>query len=221
VTAIRVSALIPAAGSGERLGLGPKALLDLGGRTLVERAVEALAFCADEVIVALPLDRLDARLPQGTRVIAGGSTRQDTVEALVRTARGEIVIVHDAARPFLPRRVASEVLEAATATGAATAALSSPDTLVREEATRWGGLIDRAHVRAVQTPQAFRRELLVRAHDAARQDGSAATDDAGLVARLGLPVALVEGDPRLFKLTRRGDWELAVAFAAAWDEGER
>lgn len=211
----RVSALVPAAGCGERLGRGPKALLELAGATLLERAVRSLAGVADEVVVALPPDRLDAPLPPGVRAVAGGPTRQATVARLLDASTGEIVLVHDAARPFLPARVARAVLDAARATGAATAALRVADTLVLDDGGRHGERVARERVRAVQTPQGFRRELLLEGH--ARAGGTAATDDASLVARLGHPVALVEGDARLFKLTTPEDWALAEAFAPAWD----
>ncbi|HWG85419.1 MAG TPA: 2-C-methyl-D-erythritol 4-phosphate cytidylyltransferase [Deinococcales bacterium] len=213
----RVSALIPAAGAGERLGMGPKALLDLGGRTLLRRAIDALMPLADEVIVALPAERLDLPLPPGVRAVGGGATRQETVRRLLDAASGDLVVIHDAARPFLSGSVARAVLDAARAGGASTAALPVPDTLVLDEGGAWAGLLDRSHARAVQTPQAFRRALLLEAHEAAQREGVTATDDAGLVARLGHPVALVDGDPRLLKLTRPGDWALAVAFAPAWD----
>jgi 2-C-methyl-D-erythritol 4-phosphate cytidylyltransferase len=179
--------------------------------------VRALGVVADEVLVALPPERLDFALPPGARAVPGGATRQQTVARLLEAATGEVVLVHDAARPFLSAGLARAVLDAAVRTGAATAALPAADTLVLDDAGRWGGLLDRAAVRAVQTPQGFRREVLLEAHRRAREDGVDATDDAGLVARLGLGVALVPGDPRLFKLTRPGDWALAVAFAPAWD----
>ena len=95
------------------------------------------------------------------------------------------------------------------------------DTLVREGAAgEWGELTARAGLWAVQTPQGFSRALLQEAHHQARADGFAATDDAGLVARLGRRVELVAGDARLFKVTTPGDLALAQALAAVWDRGE-
>ena len=98
------------------------------------------------------------------------------------------------------------------------AALPVADTLVREDADRrWGQLKPREGLWAVQTPQGFRREVLLSAHLEAERDGVQATDDAGLVARLGLPVALVPGDARLFKIATPGDLELARELASVWD----
>lgn len=214
----RSAALIPAAGSGTRLGLGPKAFVEVAGRSLLARSVAALAPLVDEVLVALP-EGLD--LPEGVqaRAIVGGTTRQESVHRLLRATSAEIVLVHDAARPFLPANVVHALLEAIPETGAATAALPVADTLVRGEAGRWGGVIPREGLWAVQTPQGFRRELLLRAHEAAHEEGFSATDDAGLVVRLGVSVTLVPGDARLFKVTTPGDLALAHAVAAVWDAG--
>jgi 2-C-methyl-D-erythritol 4-phosphate cytidylyltransferase len=211
-----ISVLIPAAGSGERLGLGAKALLELNGLTLLERAIQSFSGIADEIIVALPENHLELPL-QNARAVAGGSSRQASVQNLLKAATGDIVLIHDAARPFLPRAVIERVLEGVTQSGAATAALSASDTLVLENNGLWGMVVDRSSIRAVQTPQGFKRELLLEAHRKAILESVTATDDAGLVARLGLPVALCLGDERLFKVTRAGDWALALAFAPVWD----
>ncbi|BDP42677.1 2-C-methyl-D-erythritol 4-phosphate cytidylyltransferase [Deinococcus aetherius] len=214
----RAAALIPAAGSGTRLGRGPKAFVEVAGRSLLARSVAALAPLVDEVLVALPEGQ---DLPPGVpaRAITGGATRQESVRRLLRATSAEVVLVHDAARPFLPSRVVHALLEAIPETGAATAALPVADTLVRGEAGRWGGLVPREGLWAVQTPQGFRRELLLRAHEAAHAGGFGATDDAGLVAWLGGEVVLVPGDARLFKVTTPGDLALAHAVASLWDAG--
>jgi 2-C-methyl-D-erythritol 4-phosphate cytidylyltransferase len=213
----RVTALIPAAGSGERLGMGPKAFVRLAGKTLLERAISSFAI-VDEVIVALPESLLDAELPQHVRRVSGGLTRQESVKNLLEAASYEIVLVHDAARPFLSAGIIQAVIDAVLEVGAATTALPAADTLVLENESRmWGSLLDRPKIHAIQTPQGFKRDLLLEAHERARLEDFAATDDAGLIARLGLPVALVVGDPRLFKVTRPGDYALAQAFARVWD----
>ncbi|WP_019587161.1 2-C-methyl-D-erythritol 4-phosphate cytidylyltransferase [Deinococcus apachensis] len=214
----RTAALIPAAGSGTRLGLGPKAFVEVAGRSLLARSVAALAPLVDEVLVALP-EGLELPEDIPARAIVGGATRQESVRRLLRATSAEIVLVHDAARPFLPANVVHALLEAIPETGVATAALPVADTLVRGEAGRWGGVVPREGLWAVQTPQGFRRELLLRAHEAAREEGFRATDDAGLVVRLGVPVTLVPGDPRLFKVTAPGDLALAHAVASVWDAG--
>ncbi|WP_288480456.1 2-C-methyl-D-erythritol 4-phosphate cytidylyltransferase [uncultured Deinococcus sp.] len=214
---MKVAALIPAAGSGTRLGLGPKAFVEVAGLSLLARSVAALAPHVDEVVVALPEGwTLPADVP--ARAIVGGQTRQDSVRLLLEATGAEAVLVHDAARPFLPAEVVRAVLAAAWEVGAATAALPVADTLVRAAPGQtWGDLIPREGLWAVQTPQGFRREVLREAHARAQADAHAATDDAGLVARLGGRVALVPGDARLFKVTAPGDLALATALAAVWD----
>ncbi|SMB88769.1 2-C-methyl-D-erythritol 4-phosphate cytidylyltransferase [Deinococcus hopiensis] len=216
------AALIPAAGAGTRLRLGPKAFVEVGGRTLLARSVAALAPHVDEVVVALPAGwSLPAGLP--ARSIVGGATRQESVRLLLEATAAEVVLVHDAARPFLPARAVRALLEAVEEVGAATVALPVADTLVRSEGRNWREGVPREGLWAVQTPQGFRREVLTRAHGAAHEEGVTATDDAGLVARLGLPVALMPGDARLFKVTTPGDLALAQALAAVWDaeQGEQ
>lgn len=214
---MKVAALIPAAGSGTRLGLGPKAFVEVAGLSLLARSVAALAPHVDEVVVALPEGwTLPADVP--ARAIVGGQTRQDSVRLLLEATGAEAVLVHDAARPFLPAEVVRAVLAAAWEVGAATAALPVADTLVQAAPGRtWGDLTPREGLWAVQTPQGFRRRVLREAHTRAQADAHAATDDAGLVARLGGRVALVPGDARLFKVTAPGDLALATALAAVWD----
>jgi 4-diphosphocytidyl-2-methyl-D-erithritol synthase len=160
----RVAGLLPAAGSGSRLGRGPKAFLELEGKTLLAHAAETLATVCAEVVVAVPAGRLDdahALLP-GAYIVAGGSSRQETVRLLLdATPDATHVIVHDAARPFTPVRVVQAVLEAAHEHGAASAALPIADTL---HDTRTNAPLERDALRAIQTPQAFRRALLAEAH---------------------------------------------------------
>jgi 2-C-methyl-D-erythritol 4-phosphate cytidylyltransferase len=212
--------LLAAAGEGVRLGRGAKAFLDVGGATLLERAVAALSAVAGEVIVAVPASGLELarRLVPGARVVAGGATRQETVFELLGTTDAELVLVHDVARPFLPRTVAERVLAVASVHGAASAVRPVADTLVAVEG---GEAVDRDALRAVQTPQAFRRELLLRAHLAARDGGLVATDDAALVRALGHAVELVDGSPWLFKLTVAEDASFAEALAFAWEQARQ
>lgn len=213
----RTAALIPAAGSGTRLGRGPKAFVEVGGLSLLARSVACLWPHVDEVLVALPAGM---QLPDGmqARAITGGDTRQASVSALLEATDADIVLIHDAARPFLPARVIQDVTAAAWEVGAATAALPVADTLVQAaHGQEWGTLTPREGLWAVQTPQGFRRAALLAAHESAYDEGHAATDDAGLIARLGQRVALIPGDARLFKVTTPGDLALAEAVALVWD----
>ncbi len=218
-----ISVLIPAAGMGERLGMGAKAFVEIGGRTLLVRAIEAFAGIEAEVIVALPDSYLSdfevvSQLPSHVRAVAGGSTRQASVANLLAAAKGDIVLIHDAARPFLGSHIIAALIQHTISNAAATTALPASDTLVVGANAHWVSQLDRNQIYAIQTPQGFKRELIVEAHRKALIDKIVATDDAGLVARLGYPVALSPGDPLLFKVTRAGDFALAEAFAKTWDE---
>lgn len=212
-----VAALVPAAGAGERLGLGPKAFVELGAEPLLSWALRSLSTVVDEVVVAVPAGAEDRarRLAPHARVIAGRSSRQDTVGALLAATDATWVCVHDAARPFLPAEVRDAALSCGRRAGAASVALAVSDTVVD---ARDGSVVERRHLRAMQTPQVFARELLQRAHREAAASGAAATDDAALVRRLGHPVELVEGSPWLFKITTPDDLRIARALAEAWRE---
>jgi 2-C-methyl-D-erythritol 4-phosphate cytidylyltransferase len=220
MTTERVAGLVPAAGSGERLGRGPKAFVELAGTPMLAWTVAALAPWVDEVAVAVAesdLARARALLePWSARVdlrlIVGGPTRQGTVRRLLEAVEAEVVVVHDAARPFLDAATVRAVIAAALAHGACSVGQPLADSLVR---VADGGPVDRASLRAVQTPQAFRRGVLALAHAEAERSEAAATDDAGLVWRMGHPVAWVEGGGHLFKVTTASDLALAEAVVAA------
>lgn len=213
------SALLPAAGSGERLGLGPKALLQLNGVSLLRTAANALLQVAAQLVIAAPagLEDTFARDVPEALVITGGASRQDTVHRLLAAAAHDLVLVHDAARPFLPEDVARSVLLAAARSGAATAAVPVADTLLRPAD---GVNVDRDGLLAVQTPQAFDRTLLLQAHERAAREGWNATDDAALVRRLGHATVTVPGSPWLFKITHLADLQFARGIAGAWQEDD-
>ena len=213
----RLAALIPAAGSGERLGKGPKAFVPLGRRPLLAWALDAVQDVVDEVVVAVPAgDEERARaIAHGADVVPGGVTRQETVRRLLERTSCELVVVHDVARPFLARDVRDRVIVATRAMGAASAAIGLRDTIVDAQS---GKAVDRDRLRAIQTPQAFARELLARAHADAHRTGAVATDDADLVRRLGHEVALVEGSPWLLKITTPDDLRMAERLAGAWHD---
>lgn len=214
-----VAALIPAAGQGERLGRGPKAFLPLGEGTLLSTSVTAFSGLVDEIIVAVSeamLPDIGAHLDSSTGKVTpvlGGTTRQATVYTLLKAARSDLVLIHDAARPFLSKEVIQRTLTAVRETGAASVVRPVADTLVRAET---GETVPRDPLRAVQTPQGFRLDLILEAHRTALEHGTTATDDAALVRLLGHEVALVEGSAWLMKITTPTDYALAQALAKSW-----
>ncbi len=219
-TADVVAGLVPAAGSGERLGRGPKAFVELAGAPMLAWSVAALAGRVDVLAVGVAesdVARTRALLAPwvawlDVRVVVGGASRQATVKRLLAAVEADVVVVHDAARPFLDAATLAAAVSAAQAHGACSVGQPLADSLVRVED---GTPVDRAQLRAVQTPQAFRREVLLRAHEAAERAGWVATDDAGLVWRMGHPVAWVDGGGHLFKVTTQTDLALAEAVVAS------
>jgi 2-C-methyl-D-erythritol 4-phosphate cytidylyltransferase/2-C-methyl-D-erythritol 2,4-cyclodiphosphate synthase len=213
-----VTAIIAAGGRGERFGAGqPKQLLPIGGRTILERSVDAFLSHAavDEVIVALPAElaaRPPAYLTQAAKplqVIAGGARRQDSVAAAFRVvaARSDVVVVHDAARPFASADLISRTIAAAAESGAALAAIAARDTVKHVDASMVRATLDRRTIYLAQTPQAFRRDIL---RDALAV-GSDATDEASLAERAGHAVRIVEGETTNIKITTPEDLWMADA----------
>jgi 2-C-methyl-D-erythritol 4-phosphate cytidylyltransferase len=141
----------------------------------------------------------------GCRCAEGGARRQESVERGLRLCSREMVLVHDGARPGVTAELCARVLRAARELGGATACLPVSDSTARLLDGRLGEILPRSELTAIQTPQAFRREILQRAHREAVQVGRDADDDAALVLAMGEPVAAVLGDPRNLKITRTED----------------
>lgn len=230
-----VVVLIPAAGRGERLGAGvPKALLSLGGASLLEHAVRRLAAAPSvaQIVVAAPAAEVDAvrrRLtgvagPVPVVVVAGGVSRQESVAVALAAADPDLslVLVHDAARPLVPAALVEAVAAAVRAGAPAVVpVLPVADTVKQVDgAGVVVATVDRSVLRTVQTPQGFRREVLLRAHrsDGPAGPGGAVTDDAGLVERLGLPVSTVPGAAEAMKVTRPVDLVVAEALLRSYEE---
>ncbi len=223
---MRVAAIIAAGGRGERLGAGvPKQLLMLGGRSILQRSVDAVLGSdrIDEIVVVLPPD-LAADPPDYLRragktltVVSGGARRQDSVARGFAALgdRADLIVIHDAARPFVTGSLIARVIDAAVESGAAVAAMPSRDTvkLSGEPAADGGQVfvsrtVPREQVYLAQTPQAFRCDVL-RAAIAAGESGTTATDEAALAEAAGCPVRLVTGEPGNLKITTPEDLDLA------------
>lgn len=212
-----VVAVVPAAGSGARLGAAvPKAFVEIAGVPMVRRAVDGLldSRVVDRVVVAVPAAHLPsaAALFEGmsVSVVAGGADRQASVSAGLAGAGPGVrtVLVHDAARPLTPPSVIRRVVDAVAAgRGAVVPVIPVSDTVKQIDADGVVvSTVDRSALRAVQTPQGFAAEELARAHELASDP---LTDDAGLVEAIGDPVYTVEGDPLAFKVTTV--WDLRIA----------
>ena len=217
--------IVPAAGRGERLGPGaPKALRTLAGQPILLHAVRNLATARDldVIVVAVPEDSIEearallAGIDLPITIVSGGETRQDSVARalLALSPDVDVVLVHDAARPLVPPEVVDRVVNAVRAGAQAVIpTLGVVDTI--KEVDGDGvvrATLDRARLHAVQTPQGFARDVLQQAH--ASSDGGDATDDAGMVERMGVTVCTVAGHEEGFKITRPLDLVLAEAILA-------
>ena len=220
---MKASAIIVAAGSGKRLGRRePKAFVTLGGRTLLSWSLATVARVSEigEVVIAVPegmeaaARRESSALSIPVKTTPGGVERQDSVRIAlaITSSQSELVIVQDAARPFATAEMFEACLQAAERAGGAIAAVPVADTLKRVDDQRVIiATVPRASLWQAQTPQAFRRALLVSAHEHAVKDRITATDDADLVERMGGRVEIVESTGFNLKITTAADLELAQA----------
>ena len=241
-----MTAIIAAGGRGQRFGgAEPKQLLSVGGTPILARSIEALAShpSVDALVIALPQELADdppeylrsaeafALRGKPFRIIAGGARRQDSVANAFHAAgtTTDVIVIHDAARPFASADLIARTIAAAAESGAAVAALQSRDTVKqRQEGQegREGREGQDGHVRLVkatlpretiylaQTPQAFQRDVLRRALEIGARDGVDATDEAALVELAGVPVRLVDGEASNIKITTPDDMVLGEAIAA-------
>ena len=203
-------ALVVAAGRGERLGKPvPKAFANLAGRPMVEWSVATLQRVAavTEIVVALPPG---VAAPHGTIGVPGGSERSHSVRAALAAATdGDVVVVHDAARPLVTPELVSACLEALGDADAAIAATPVTDTIKECADGRVVRTLDRSRLWAVQTPQVFRRAALQRALDQGDDAIGAATDDASLVEAMGGTVRVVPAPRDNLKVTTELDLRVA------------
>ena len=221
---MRVAVIIPGAGTGSRTGLKtPKPFIRISGFPLIlfslrtfqrHRSVALLQPVLPKAFFPAFQRRILDKYPLSKcrPPVRGGRERQDSVFNGVKALPEdiEIVVVHDAARPFVNSAVISAVINAAARDGAALAAIPAQDTLKRAgRGLLVKATVDRSRLWQAQTPQAFRTSLLREAHLRAASDGYRGTDDASLVERLGQPVRIVQGSSRNLKVTTPDDIALA------------
>jgi 2-C-methyl-D-erythritol 4-phosphate cytidylyltransferase len=225
----RVTAILPAAGLGTRMGADtPKQFLSLDGVPVLLFTLRRLAACPAiaDFIIATRAEEVDAltatvakeKFARPVRVVRGGDSRQDSVaNALTYLAPDpELILVHDAVRPLVTVSQIERVIAEASACGAAILGIPAMDTVkevkrasLPNDVALITATIPRERVVLAQTPQVFRASLLIKAFALARQDGVSASDEAGLVERTGHDVHVVVGSDRNLKITRPGDMELA------------
>lgn len=223
----KFAVILPAAGQSSRFGDSrrKKPFIELKGRPVWVRAVEVFANRddVDQLLVVVSPDDMEffkekfqANLAfMSVEIVAGGKQRADSVKNALARVRADIdyVAVHDAARPLIVKQWIDTVFAAAEESGAAIPAIPISSTIKRVENGRIAETVSRKNLWAAQTPQVFRRQLLLDAY--AKWDGSEATDEANLVERIGEPVTIVEGSPLNIKITTQEDFKMAESLLGA------
>lgn len=216
----RVSAIIVAAGEGQRFG-SPKQFAPLGGKLVLEWCLEAFEAHAevDEVVLVVKDEAKGKeylqRYGKVSAVVRGGEERQDSVLSgfqQLDPAQAEIVLVHDGVRPFVSGALISRVIQAARERGAAIPVIRVEDTIKIIEGEEVKRTLEREKLFRVQTPQGFLYSTLKKALDKASEEGFYGTDEAALVERTGEGVAVVQGDVRNIKVTTPEDLKMAEVF---------
>jgi len=228
----RVAAIIAAAGKGERLGSAlPKQYLKIGGETVLSRSIRTFEEmdAIDYIFVVAGKDWLqycrdlieDGGFTKVEAVVAGGETRQDSVFNALQKMNSvkpgvEYVLIHDGARPFISEEVISNVLSEAASSGAAVACVAMKNS-VRKVSDDSSESVDREDYVSVQTPQGFRKSMLIDAYDKAFDDSFYGTDDASIVEHAGGSIAVVDGDYQNIKITTREDLPMENRVGTGFD----
>ncbi len=225
--AMNVLAIIPAAGMGVRMGGGtPKQFLSLEGVPIFVHTLRKFVASAviEDIFLALrpeDMERAQKDIEQEhfskpVRLVAGGATRQETVAGALAEAppTTELVVVHDAVRPFVDLEQIKRVVEAARKDGAVILGIPSVDTVKQVERRLILGTVPRQRIVLAQTPQAFRYSLIKDAFERAAADGFSGSDESSLVERLGYTVTVLMGSDRNIKITKPSDLPLARLYIA-------
>jgi 2-C-methyl-D-erythritol 4-phosphate cytidylyltransferase len=222
-----VIVLVPAAGTGSRMGAAVnKQYLALADQPILAHTLaifdrhpsvehiyvisppEEIPFCRTEVVARFGFDKI-------RDVVPGGAERQDSVFNGLSSCgarSGDIVLIHDGVRPFFPAELVAPVIAEAARIGGCVVGVPVKDTIKRVEEGLIRDTPDRRVLWQAQTPQAFRYELILEAHQRAREEGFRGTDDASLLERLEMPVAMLQGSYRNIKITTPEDLQVAQAF---------
>lgn len=232
---MKIIVLIPAAGTGKRMGAAiKKQYLTLGDRPILAHTVSRFeqAPQIDDIYIIAPAEETDYcrtelveqyGFTKVRAVVAGGAERQDSVRNGLQTCAAQpddIVLIHDGARPFFPSEQLDRLIELARTDGACLLGIPVQDTIKEVVDGRVVTTLDRSRLWQAQTPQAFRYELIHRVHERAQRAGIVATDDAALIEWSGAPVAMIAGSKQNLKITTPADLTLAHAILAERTAGQ-
>ncbi|RMH81064.1 MAG: 2-C-methyl-D-erythritol 4-phosphate cytidylyltransferase [Acidobacteria bacterium] len=204
-----ISLILLSAGEGRRFGR-KKQFEKLLGKPLFMHSLERLLGRFNETLIVLDKDSMDTPMPEGVRKVEGGKERQDSVFNALLEARGDVVLIHDCARPFASLKLFEKVVNLGEYDGKI-CAVPVRDTLKRVAGGMVIETVDRSGLWQAQTPQAFKRGVLLECHFRGRSEGFFATDDAMLLERYGYRVGVVEGEFTNIKITYPEDMLLAEA----------
>ncbi|HHI97560.1 MAG TPA: 2-C-methyl-D-erythritol 4-phosphate cytidylyltransferase [Thermodesulfatator atlanticus] len=215
-----IGVIIPAGGVGKRVGAPlPKQFIEIAGKPLILHTLAPFLTLPEVSFIVIPcvaswlekLKKMVSGLAKPVEVVPGGETRQESVARGLAAlpAEVEIVLVHDAARPFVTPALIREVIAQTSAKGAALLALPARDTVKEVEQGRVVKTLPRERIYLAQTPQGARRELLLKAFSLAEKRGLSGTDEASLLEAVGIPVYVVPGSFLNFKITTPEDLHLA------------
>ncbi len=224
--------IIPAAGSGKRMGAGRnKLFIEVAKRPVILHTLDVFEcdrHCKKIILVIQPGDEkyfkdiLTGHLEHGKiEFVFGGDERQHSVYNGLIAASEEIILVHDGARPFIRQQTINRLVQSAHDNGAAIAAVPVKDTIKRADQNQVVETVDRSGLWQIQTPQAFRLPILMSAHKQAKEQDFLGTDEASLVEKIGLPVMIIESDYDNIKLTTPEDLYFAEAILAKRKNGDR
>jgi 2-C-methyl-D-erythritol 4-phosphate cytidylyltransferase len=227
-----VAAVVVAAGSGKRMSRSlPKQFIEISGKPILQHTLERLQSSQfiDHIVAVIPSDYLDSygvkmlqdwKMPKLKMVVPGGESRHDSVwhglEAL--DEKVDLVMIHDGVRPFLTDRMIRESMQSAQQQGAAIVGLIPRDTIKVIADHFVKKTLNREQLLIVQTPQTFKKEVIVKAYEQAYQTQSFSTDDSALVEQIGCKVAVVEGDWCNIKITSPEDLIVAKAYLESTGE---
>jgi len=232
-TFMKAWGIIVAGGVGKRMGSAkPKQLLSLDGKTILERTLNPFTECTaiDGIVVVAPENSIDGiaaiirRMPGLSgrhHIVAGGRERQDSVKNGLDALPSDtdIVVIHDAVRPFIRSTLINACIDMASRHGAMSVMRPVKETVKIVDKGVVLKTPERSTLWITQTPQAFRTELILEAHDRAREDSFTATDDCMLVERLGYSVHILEGDDLNIKITTPADLRIAEAVLPLFENG--
>lgn len=221
----KISAIIPAGGIGSRMNLKiPKQFIEICGKPVIAYTVEALSKCKqiDEIIVAVPDGYIayfndivnEFKLSKVSKILCGGPSRQETVyKCLVEDTESDLILIHDAVRPFISPKTLKAAIDAAVKYGAAAVGVPAVDTLkMSDEVGFIKNTVDRKNIWQIQTPQIFKTDVIKSAHEKAHIGGVEATDDCALAEMYGQKIKLVKSESLNLKITYESDLKIMEAY---------